>query len=216
MTLLDLLVVIVLGMSIAAGFAAGFARVGIGFLAAVCGVLFGFWFYGIPAEWVHQYVHSTAASNLIAFFLIFFAFVFAGALIGKLLAKLFRWTGLSWLDRLMGGLFGIARGGLIVVAIVAVLMAFVTKPLPNWMVNSKSLPYAIDASHLISQAAPSGIKNAFRDSMLEIRQVWLDQLHKASKELKSGSREEKKDKGGDATGKENPAPRKDGGKKGKA
>lgn len=210
MTLLDLLVVIVLGMSIAAGFVSGFARVGIGFVAAVCGVLFGFWFYGVPAVWVHKYVHSMAASNLVAFFLIFFAFLFAGALIGKLVAMLFRWTGLSWLDRLMGGLFGLVRGGLIVVAMVAVLMAFVTKPMPNWMVDSKSLPYAIDASHMISQAAPAGIKDAFRDSMLEIRQVWLDQLRQARKELEPGRGEGKKDETDQET------PRKDAKKKGKA
>jgi uncharacterized membrane protein required for colicin V production len=179
----------------------------------VCGVVFGFWFYGMPAEWVHKYVHSTTASNLIAFFLIFFAFALAGALIGKLLAMLFRWTGLSWLDRLMGAVFGAVRGGLIVVAIVAVLLAFVPKPMPNWMVNAKSLPYAIDGSDLISQAAPAGIKNAFRDSMLEIRQTWIEQLRHARKEMEPGRGEKKKRKGGE-TDSEDPTPAP--GKKGKA
>ena len=56
MSLLDLLVVIVVGASVAAGFVAGFARVGIGFIAAILGVVFGFWFYGIPAGWVHRYM----------------------------------------------------------------------------------------------------------------------------------------------------------------
>jgi membrane protein required for colicin V production len=200
-TLLDLLVVAVVAASVAAGFVAGFARVGIGFLAAVFGVLFGFWFYGVPAAWVHKSVNSVTASNLIAFFLIFFAFLFAGALIGMAIAKFFRWTGLTWLDRLMGALFGLVRGALIVVAVVAVLMAFVTRPMPNWMVDSKSLPYAIDASHAISQAAPAGIKNAFRDSMLEIRQAWVEQLRKARKELEPGRREGNKD---EKTGVEKP------------
>jgi membrane protein required for colicin V production len=187
---LDLVLIAIVGGSIVSGFLAGFARAGVGFLAAVTGVLFGFWFYGMPAAWVHKYVHSLAASNLLAFFLIFFAFIFAGALLGMLLAKFFRWTGLTWLDRLMGAMFGLIRGALIVVAFVAVLMAFVAKPMPNWMVNSKSLPYAIDASHALSQAAPAGIKNAFRDSMLEIRQAWVEQLQKARKELEPGRRPE--------------------------
>lgn len=192
MTLLDLLVVVVLAASVVAGSVAGFARVGIGFLAAVFGVLFGFWFYGVPAAWVHKSVHSVTLSNLIAFFLIFFAFLFAGALIGMAMAKFFRWTGLTWLDRLMGALFGLVRGALIVVVVVAVLMAFAPRPMPNWMVNSTSLPYAIDASNMVSRAAPAGIKDAFRDSMLEIRQVWVVQLGKARKELEVGRREIKK------------------------
>jgi len=206
-TLLDLLVIVILGASIASGFVAGFARVGIGFAAAVCGVLFGFWFYGVPAEWVHKWVHSVSASNLIAFFLILFGFLLAGALIGKLVAILFRWTGLSWLDRLLGGAFGFVRGALIVVALVAVLMAFVPKPMPNWMVNSVSLPYAIDASNMIASMAPAGIKNAFSESMDEIRQAWVEQLRKARKELESGAGKREKEK---------PAAPEDTRKKGKA
>jgi hypothetical protein len=57
------------------------------------------------------------------------------------------------------------------------------------MVNSASLPYAIDASNLVSRVAPAGIKNAFRESMLEIRQVWVDQVNKAKKGLERGRRE---------------------------
>jgi membrane protein required for colicin V production len=193
-TLLDLLIVTIVAASVVAGSVAGFARVGIGMLALVGGVLFGFWFYGVPAAWIHQWVNSMTACNLLAFFLILFGFLMAGALLAKLVAMFFRWTGLSWLDRLMGAMFGLVRGALIVVAVVAVLMAFAPKPLPNWMVNSKTLPYAVDASHLVSQAAPAGIKNAFRDSLLEIRQAWLDQVRTVRKELEPGRRPPGKDK----------------------
>jgi membrane protein required for colicin V production len=176
--LLDVLLVIVVGLSVVTGFIAGFARVGIGFIATVSGLLFGFWFYGIPAEWFHRYIHSVAISNLLGFFTVLFAFNIIGALIGKLLSKLFKWTGLSWLDRLMGGAFGLARGGLIAIALVAVLMAFTPRPLPNWMVDSAVLPYAIDASNLCASLAPKSIKEAFRESMNDIRKAWDEQLRK--------------------------------------
>jgi membrane protein required for colicin V production len=182
--LLDLVLVVIVGLSVVTGFMAGFARVGIGFIAAVCGVLFGFWFYGIPAEWIHRHVNSTTASNLLGFFVVFFAFVFAGALLGKLLSKLFKWTGLSWLDRLLGGAFGLVRGSLIAVAFIAVLMAFNPTPPPNWMVDSKLLPYAIDASDVFAALAPRAIKEAFRDSMRDIRKAWEEQLKKKPRKLK--------------------------------
>lgn len=178
MNLLDILLAIIVIGSVAAGFMAGFARVGIGFIAAICGVLFGFWFYGVPAAWIHHYIKYEALSNLLGFFAVLFMFTIAGALIGKLLSSLFKWTGLSWLDRLMGGAFGFVRGGLIAVAFVAVLLAFTPKPLPNWMVESKTLPYAIQASNLWAQLAPHAIKEAFEEGMRDIRKAWDEQMRK--------------------------------------
>lgn len=181
MNLLDILLGIIVAGSVVAGFLAGFARAGIGFLATICGVLFGFWFYGIPAEWIHHHIKSETLSNLLGFFAVLCGFSIAGALVGKLLSMLFRWTGLSWLDRLMGGAFGLVRGSLIGVAFVAVLLAFTPKPMPHWMVDSKTLPYAIDASHLWAEIAPNAVKEAFEESMREIRKAWDDQLKKNRK-----------------------------------
>src|SRR5262245_56526525 len=101
----------VIAASVIAGFRAGFARMGIGFAAAALGILFGFWFYGTPAAWVHKYIHSTTISNIVGFILVFWAFLAAGAIIGRVFSKLFKWTGLSWLDRGAGAAFGFVRGG---------------------------------------------------------------------------------------------------------
>jgi len=184
-SLLDLLVVIVIGSSVAAGFVAGFARVSIGFLAAILGVVFGFWFYGIPAGWVHRYLHSVAVSNLIGFLLVFWAILALGALFAKVTSKLFKWTGLSWLDRLLGGVFGLVRGALIAVVMIAVLLAFTPKPMPNWMVKSQVLPYAMEASNAIASLAPNAVKNAFRESMLELRRLWDQQLIQGREQLRA-------------------------------
>jgi len=184
-SLLDLIVLLIVGASVVGGFIAGFARSGIGFIATIFGVLCGFWFYGIPAAAVHKYVHSWTASNLIGFVVVFFGLIFVGALIGKLLSKFFKWTGLSWLDRLMGAMFGLVRGALVAVAFIAVLLAFTPKPTPNWMVNSTVLPYAIDASNTLAELAPTAIKEAFRESMRDIRKIWDEQLREARLKLES-------------------------------
>ena len=185
MSLLDLLVVIVIGSSVVAGFVAGFARVSIGFLAAIVGVVFGFWFYGVPAAWIHRYLHSVAVSNLIGFLLVFWAILAIGALFAKVTSKVFKWTGLSWLDRLLGGVFGLVRGALIAVVMIAVLLAFAPKPMPNWMVKSQVLPYAMEASNAIASLAPNAIKNALRESMLELRRVWDQQLIESREQLRA-------------------------------
>jgi membrane protein required for colicin V production len=181
MNLLDLLLVVIVGSSMITGFMAGFARVGIGFLASLFGMLFAFWFYGIPAGWLHGYFISMTVCNLLGFFVVFFAFVIAGALVARILSNLFKWTGLSWLNRLLGAAFGFVRGSLIAIVFVAVLLAFTSKPLPHWMVDSQVLPYAIDGSHWISELAPATIKDAFIDSMNQIRKAWDEEMKKHQK-----------------------------------
>jgi membrane protein required for colicin V production len=187
-TLLDLLLFIILGASVFGGFMEGFARVGVGLIAAITGILCGFWFYGTPAVWFHRYIGSVALSNLLGFLVVLMAFVSVGALVGKLLSKILKWTGLSWIDRGMGAVFGLVRGGLMVIAFVAVLMAFTPKPLPTWMKDSLLLPYAVDTSDIVAGLAPKTIKDTFRASLEDIHKAWDEEVQKASKlrDLKKG------------------------------
>jgi membrane protein required for colicin V production len=187
-SLLDIVLIAIVGGSVVFGFLAGFARAGIGLLAAITGVIFGFWFYSIPALWIHKFISSIAFSNLVGFLIVFFACTILGGLIGNLLSKLLKWTGLSWLDRLMGGGFGLVRGCLAAVAFVSVLMAFTPRPVPAWITDSALLPYAIDGSNMIAALAPRALKDPVRESIREIRQAWDDQVRKTLK------REEKHDK----------------------
>jgi membrane protein required for colicin V production len=190
-SLLDLVLIAIVGGSVVFGFLAGFARAGIGLLAAITGVVFGFWFYSIPALWIHKFIGSVAFSNLVGFLVVFFACTIVGGLIGNLLSKLLKWTGLSWLDRLMGAGFGFLRGCLAAVALVSVLMAFTPRPVPAWMTDSSLLPYAIDGSNMIAALAPRALKDPVRESIREVRQAWDDQVRKALK--KDEQREEKSD-----------------------
>ena len=184
MSLLDLLLLAMVAASVVTAFIAGFARAAIGFIAVIGGMLFGFWFYGIPAGWLHHYISSATACNLLGFMIVFFGFQLAGGILAKIISKIFKWTGLSWLDRIFGGVFGFVRGALMAVIFVAVLMAFTPKPLPNWMVDSALLPYAIDASDLCAALAPKALKDGFRDSVTEIRKAWDEQVKNAEKRFK--------------------------------
>jgi len=184
LSLLDLLLAVIVGGSVVFGFLAGFARAGVSFLAAIAGVLFGFWFYGIPADFIHRYVGSQTFSNIAGFLVVFFVCVIFGALLGKVLAKLLKWTGLSWLDRLMGAGFGLVRGVVAAVAFVSILLAFTPKPVPNWMTGSLLLPYAIDASNIVATLAPRALKNSVREKVNEVHQLWDDQVRKSRRDPK--------------------------------
>jgi membrane protein required for colicin V production len=183
MSLFDLLLIVIVGSSVIAGFAAGFARVGIGFLAAILGTLFGFWFYGIPAAWIRSFISSKGISDVLGFLVVFFGFLLAGGILGRIVSKFFKWTGLSWLDRLLGAAFGFIRGSLIAAAFVAVILAFTPKPTPNWMLDSKTLPYAVGASNMLASLAPRSIRQAFDEQLDDIRKGWDQQLRQGREKL---------------------------------
>jgi membrane protein required for colicin V production len=177
---LDILVIVIVGYSVYAGFSGGIARVGIGFVAAILGILFGFWFYGIAGAHVADYVSSRSIANLLGFLLVFGGFVLAGAIVGRILAKLFRWVGLSWLDRLLGAAFGFLQGAVVAVALVTVILAFAPTPPPPSIVQSKTLPYVIDTSSVLSAVTPHEVKDAFRETKEKVKKMWADRvLHKA-------------------------------------
>src|SRR6202023_2622407 len=112
-SLLDLLLGLIILSSIIAGFSAGFARVGIGFCATIAGIIFGFWYYETPAAWIHKTISSQTVSNVAGFLVILWAVLLVGALVAKVVASLFKMTGLSRLNRLLGAAFGFVRGALI-------------------------------------------------------------------------------------------------------
>jgi membrane protein required for colicin V production len=171
---LDLILAIIVAFSVFAGFMGGLARVGIGFVATLLGIFFGFWLYGIPAGWLSEYLGNGAAANLLGFFMVFALFVIGGHIVGGMLARLFKWVGLSWLDRLLGAGFGFIRGGLLVIAVVTVITAFAPNPPPRFMVQSKIMPYATHAASVLAAMAPRSLKDPFYASVEKLRRLWSE------------------------------------------
>jgi membrane protein required for colicin V production len=174
---LDLVFIVIVAFSVIAGFMAGFARVGVGLAATLLGVLCGFWLYGIPAGWLAEYLGPGAAANLLGFFLVFAIFVIAGGVIGGILARVFKWIGLSWLDRLLGAGAGLARGALLVVAVVTVITAFAPSPPPRFMAQSRVMPYAAHAASVLAATAPRSLKEPFYLSVEKLRRMWSNGVH---------------------------------------
>ncbi len=172
MNYFDLLLLFIIGYSVVGGFLSGFAQVGIGFAATLIGILCGFWLYGIPAAWLHEYLRSETASNLLGFFFVFLLIVVAGRIIGRLIAKIFKWVGLSWLDRFLGAGFGFVRGVVAAVAIATVITAFAPNPPPRFIVESRVMPYATSAGRVFAAFAPHDLKQSYRDSLGKLRVVW--------------------------------------------
>ena len=183
MNWLDIVLAIILGGSIVAGFARGFARVGVGLAATIVGLILGIWFYGAAGAFLLPYVSHRGFANLAGFLLVFFGVLLVGSLVGWMLAKLLKWAGLGWLDRLMGAVFGLLRGLLIGIGLVMALLAFAPKPPPSSVVESRLAPYVIDAARVLVAIAPRELRDGFHASYERVKKIWSDAVRKGIHEL---------------------------------
>ncbi len=169
---LDIILGLIIISSAVAGLRAGFTRVVIGLAATIVGLVAGFWFYKMVGYQLHPWIKSTTAADAVGFFLIFFGVALLGSLIAALLSRLLRWVGLSWFNYLLGGLAGFVRGALIVAVLANVLVAFAPTPVPDYLKNSRVLPYANGVASVLAEIAPRELKDSFSHQVDNLKQFW--------------------------------------------
>ncbi|MBM3813808.1 MAG: CvpA family protein [Acidimicrobiia bacterium] len=183
MNWLDLLIAVILVVSAATGITRGFARAIVAIAATVIGVFAGIWTYGVAGAFLLDYVSHKSIANFIGFFLVFGTVILAGAVLGRLLAKLFKWVGLSWLDRLLGGGLGLVRGSLVSLAIVLVMCAFSRTPPPRAVAESRLAPYLMDAAGVAASLAPRELRDGFESSYEKVKELWNQTWKNRSQKL---------------------------------
>jgi membrane protein required for colicin V production len=169
---LDILLIVLLAVFVFEGVRQGFARLAIGMAATLIGILLAAWFYGSAGALLLPYVSSRALANAAGFLIVFIGIQIAGALLGWALATLFKWTGLSWLDRLLGALLGAVKTAVVGVVLVLILTAFPLKPIPDSIAGSQSAPYLIEASHVLVYLCPRELRDGFKATYDRVRDLW--------------------------------------------
>src|ERR1700751_2411706 len=105
-TWVDVAVMLIMLWSVAVGVRAGFARVTIGLFATIAAFLVGFWFYPMVAVKLGPWITEKTIANFLGFIIIFVGILVLGSLVAAVLSKVFEWVGLSWFNRLLGGVAG--------------------------------------------------------------------------------------------------------------
>lgn len=142
MTWLDYAVIGVLAVSIGWGIWRGLVREVISILGWVIAFLAANLFAGPLGEALPQEIPSPELRLGVAFVAVFVACLAVTSLLGLLLSKIVKAVGLGGLDRLLGSLFGIARGILILVAF-ALLAGLTSAPRqPFWRESITGEPLA--------------------------------------------------------------------------
>lgn len=132
----DYAILAIIAISLLVGVLRGFIKEVFSLLVWAAAFVVAYRFAGDVAPMMEPHVTLPSARTAIGFIGLFIVVLVIGGLANYLLGRLVESTGLSGTDRLLGGLFGVARGAALVVA--AVLVAgFTPIPADPWWKESR-------------------------------------------------------------------------------
>ena len=114
MNWLDTTIIIVTGLSCIFGLWRGLVREVLSLVTWVLALLVARTYSEVLVNFLFMSIDNVTVRYVTAFALIFIAVMMLGTFLNFLMSKLLVFTGLKLIDRVLGGLFGIARGMLIV------------------------------------------------------------------------------------------------------
>lgn len=134
----DYAILAVVAISVLVGALRGFIKEVFSLLVWAAAFLVAYHFAGDVAVMMEDSVTLPSARTAMGFAGLFVAVLLVGGLVNYLLGRLVETTGLSGTDRLLGGVFGAARG---LALIVAVLLVAGFTPIPSdpWWKESSSI-----------------------------------------------------------------------------
>lgn len=158
MTLFDIIALSLLGVSALVGFARGALRevtTVAAFVAALFAAAFGLRFIGPMAR---AAIHPAWLGNVVGLLVVFLVIYTILRIAGSALVKSLHSTGgLGFIDRLVGGGFGLVRG-LVALGVIniAIHMAPAPQGEPSWIVNAKLYPLSEKCAQVLRAVAPKG------------------------------------------------------------
>jgi membrane protein required for colicin V production len=157
---LDWTLVLILVMSLVIGYWRGVVRTLLGLLGLVGGFLLAQGNYLQLGSWIHDrlWIHSAFWAGLFAFLLLFALAVAGAQLVARIVRGTIRKSGLGYLDRVLGGAFGLLRGCVVVVALLIIPSTFV--PQSKLMATSILSPYFLGVAHDVSFLLPRSLRFA--------------------------------------------------------
>lgn len=169
MTIFDWFIIAIIIVSMIVAASQGFLLEVITLAGLILGLLLAFWNYRALAVPFTHVIHSEHIADALAFLLIALGVMIVIGLLGRLISKLAQTAGLGGLDSLLGAVFGIVRGCVLVVIAIIAIAAFL--PQNTWMNGSKLAPYFLSAANQVSAGAPAELRLKIQEGVAAIEHV---------------------------------------------
>lgn len=146
----------------------GFFHTAFAIAGLVAGYLLAAWYYPRLAQWIAPHVKSPWVGDMVGFLTIFVGVLVLATVLGRAARWTMKQAGLTGLDRILGGILGLVRGGLMV----AVLLVGVTAlaPTAQWFQASQLAPYFLVLGRAAIWVAPSELRARFYQGLDILRE----------------------------------------------
>ncbi|MGH9586120.1 MAG: CvpA family protein, partial [Acidobacteriaceae bacterium] len=161
------LIVVVLLVSVLSAAKNGFFLEVFSLAGVLIGLVLASWNYQRLLPWFTHWIHSLAAAEALSFLVIALGVMLLAGLLGRVIRWSVHSIGLGWADRLLGAIFGVVKGFVIMTIAVIVIAAFF--PNASWLRNSRLAPCFLSAAHSVSITAPHGLEQRIRKGVSSLR-----------------------------------------------
>lgn len=129
MTVIDWIIIAIIVISALISVKRGFVKEALSLVSWIAALVLARLFSGNLATLMSDLIESPNWRLALAFAILFAATLVVGAMVNHLLSEVIRMTGLTGTDRFLGVVFGVLRGLIIVVAILALMRLFALEQL---------------------------------------------------------------------------------------
>jgi membrane protein required for colicin V production len=157
MTPVDYLIVLLCVLSAGIGVWRGFVKEALSLLTLLAAVWLAWRFAEILAPKLGNWAADSEVRIWTARVIVFVIAIAVGAVVSWFARQLIRHTGLSGVDRLLGGAFGFARGVLIV-GLMVIVLDFFQLDQDDWWKSARLRPYAEQVAGAVKKYAELGTR----------------------------------------------------------
>lgn len=157
----DYVIIGIIGVSALISLVRGFVRETVSLIVWVLAFGLAWAYFRDLAPHLAPWVDTPSLRLGLAFLILFLVVLLLGGIVGFLIGQLVDKTGLSGTDRLLGMLFGAARGA-VLVAILVLLAGLTPFPQDSWWRESGLIVYFQDLAVWLLSLLPPDIAESFR------------------------------------------------------
>lgn len=153
---IDVVILALIALSAILSLFRGFVREAVALATWLVALWVAMAFYEDLATILSQWIPAPSAQKITAFAVLFICVLLLGAIVNYLASKLVDKTGLTGTDKLLGIVFGVARGG-VIVAILVLLAGLTPLPEDPWWQDSQFLGYFEELAMWMRSYLPNDI-----------------------------------------------------------
>lgn len=161
----DLAIMFLMGVSIIMGLLRGFVREAISLVTWVTALVVALLYTETVSTWFTM-ITLVGFRMLLAFVLIILSILIMGGALSFLISRLIKFTGFGVTDRIIGTVFGMIRGGIVVAACILMLGPTPVSKDPTWM-KSTLIPRFQPISLWLKDQLPDWMKQRLPDWVKE-------------------------------------------------